>query len=136
MPKRPPTIGPAEPIERSRPAQGVAPTESASAVDGPAAVTAKSAIEAAQAPQAVSLVSAVGAASGADRVGSIADRLRRGMLSPSQAVEELIEDAVRRNLPGMAMDSRLSQELRAMLLSYAKDDPYLTSRISRLGILR
>ena len=31
---------------------------------------------------------------------------------------------------------KLSQELRALLLAYAKDDPYLASRIGRLGIQR
>ena len=59
-----------------------------------------------------------------------------GVLSPAQAVEELVEDAVKKNLPGLEADSKLSQELRSLLLAYAKDDPYLASRISRLGIQR
>jgi hypothetical protein len=75
-------------------------------------------------------------AGAADRVASIADRLRRGQLSPGQAVEELIADAVQSNLAGLAADSPLSQELRTLLSAFAKDDPYLASQINRLGIHR
>jgi hypothetical protein len=96
-------------------------------------------VKAAAATEAVAKTAPVGNVARvevADRVQSIADRLRRGVLTPSQAVEELIEDAVQRNLPGLSGDSALLQELRALLSAYAKDDPYLQSRINRLGIHR
>lgn len=78
-------------------------------------------------------VSAVGKSVAADRVASIADRLRRGVLTPAQAVEELIEDTVRASLPGLTSSSPLTQKLREILQSYAKDDPYLFAKVRRLS---
>jgi hypothetical protein len=99
-------------------------------------VAGATATEAATAVPGVTAVAPLSPALSADRVQSIAERLRRGALTPSQAVEELIEDAVQRNLPGLPSDSPLSRELRALLSAHAVDDPYLASRISRLGIHR
>lgn len=145
MAQRPPSNGPGGPVSaasgldavgKTGATSGVKPTEAAAPIASTTGVAATSATAAPQAAQAVHPVAAALRAVGADQVQSIADRLRRGVLSPSQAVEELIEDAVQRNLPGLGPDSALTQELRALLVAYAKDDPYLTSRISRLGIHR
>jgi hypothetical protein len=121
---------PTEPVGKARPVSEVAP---AAPVDS---VAKTAAAEPVQKAAAVAAVERTAPAAAADRVASIAERLRRGVLTPSQAVEELVEDAVQKNLPGLAADSKLSQELRQLLLAYAKDDPYLASRIGRLGIQR
>jgi hypothetical protein len=78
-------------------------------------------------------VAAVGKTVSADRVASIADRLRRGVITNTQAVEELIEDTIRTSLPGLTESSPLSQKLREILQSYAKDDPYLFAKVRRLS---
>ncbi len=78
-------------------------------------------------------IAGVGKALSTDRVASIADRLRRGVLTPAQAVEELIEDTVRASLPGLTASSPLRQKLREILQSYAKDDPYLFAKVRRLS---
>jgi hypothetical protein len=108
----------------------VAPADAIQGADEAAAVE-RAAAASAAAP--VSAATAVGRAAAADRIASIADRLRRGVLTPSQAVEELIEDTVKSSLPGTGPDSRLGQELRALLQSYIKDDPLLAAKIGRLG---
>lgn len=145
MAQRPPSNGPGGPVSaasgpasvgKTGAATGVRPTEAAAPIAPTGSVAQAAKAEAAQAAQAVNPVAAALRAASADQVQSIADRLRRGVLSPSQAVEELIEDAVQRNLPGLGPDSALTQELRALLVAYAKDDPYLASRIGRLGIHR
>ena len=134
----PPGQTPAGPeaIGKARPVGKVAETAPVDAASGVDAVEKTSAAEKVAPASKVAGVEKTAPAAAADRVHSIADRLRRGTLSPSQAVEELIEDAVQRNLPGLEANSKLSQELRALLLAYAKDDPYLASRITRLGMQR
>lgn len=149
MAHRPPSSGPhlgrtdaatgAQPVGKARAASGVAPAAAAEPVGRARSVEAADNVKAAAATaaaQPVAGVPSLARTAAPDRVHGIADRLRRGVLTPSQAVEELIEDAVQRNLPGLQADSPLTQELRTLLLSYAKDDPYLASRISRLGIQR
>lgn len=129
-PAGPDAIGKARPVGK---VAAAAAADAVSEVDRVEQTTAAAPVD----PLAkVAAVEKTAAAAPADRVASIADRLRRGTLSASQAVEELVEDAVARNLPGLEPDSKLSQELRALLRAYAKDDPYLASRISRLGIQR
>ncbi len=121
------------------------------AVSKPSAVTASTKVESAQAVrsvegservQAVSEAAPVDAAAAisaaqkvmsSDRVQGIIDKLRRGAIAPSQAVQELIDDVVQRSLPGVSPDSPLVAQLRSLLQAYAKDDPYLASRIERLG---
>ena len=82
----------------------------------------------------VSAAAAVRGTAAASRIADIADRLRRGALTPSQAVEELINDTVKSSLPGVGPDSRLGEELRALLSAYVKDDPLLAAKIGRLGV--
>ena len=82
----------------------------------------------------VSAAAAVRSTAAAGRIADIAERLRRGTLTPSQAVEELIADTVKSSLPGVGPDSRLGEELRALLSAYVKDDPLLTAKIGRLGV--
>jgi parvulin-like peptidyl-prolyl isomerase len=126
----------ADAIAKARPVGQVAP---AAAVDPASRVDSveKAAAAVAVSPAApVAGVEKTAPAAAADRIRSIAERLRQGSLSPDQTVEELVEDAVQRSLPGLESGSKLSQELRALLLAYAKDDPYLASRIGRLGIQR
>lgn len=133
------TIGRAEPVGKPQAGSGVAPTPAVSQVSRTEAVQPKDAVAGVAAAESVSAVRKVAAnerVAASDRVQDIAERLRRGLLAPSQAVEELIEDAVQRNLPGLTADSALAQELRELLAAYAKDDPYLANRISRLDIKR
>lgn len=90
-------------------------------------------VAAAASVDAAGAVAAAQRVAGSDRVQGIIDRLRRGAISPNQAVQELIDDVVERSLPGVSPDSPLVAQLRNLLSAYAKDDPYLASRIERLG---
>jgi hypothetical protein len=108
-------VDPAARVEKTAAAAEVRATERAAAVAGPAAV------------------GAVAPSLAADRVGGIADRLRRGVITPQQAVEELIDEAVHSNLPGVPADSRLVEELRALLSSYAQNDPFLLQQVKSLA---
>ena len=121
------SIGKAGPVVASsavEAAQGVASVDAAAGVAG---VTAASAVD------ATSAVSAAQKIAGSDRVQSVIDKLRRGAMTPAQAVQELIDDVVQRSLPGASPDSPLVKQLRSLLQAYAKDDPYLASRIEGLG---
>lgn len=108
-------------VEPAAAVRAVEGSERVDAVSGAAPVDAAGAISAAQ------------RVLGSDRVQGIIDKLRRGAISPNQAVQELIDDVVERSLPGVSPDSPLVGQLRAMLSAYAKDDPYLAGRIERLG---
>src|SRR5690349_17615380 len=109
-----------DPAARSHGTAAVTPAAEVSRVDQ--TVAAEQVAAAAQAAP-VSAPAAVGRAVAADRIASIADRLRRGLLTPNQAVEELIADTVKHSLPGVAIDSRLGEELRTLLNAYVKEDP-------------
>ncbi|HND11236.1 MAG TPA: hypothetical protein PKL17_14660 [Pseudomonadota bacterium] len=127
---------PSEPQKGIGAADKAQPTGKAAPVTRATSVEGSSEVEAAKqaAPVgALSAATAVGKAVSADRVASIADRLRRGVLTPAQAVEELIEDTVRTSLPGLTASSPLRQKLREILQSYAKDDPYLFAKVRRLS---
>lgn len=130
---------PAEPVARTRAASATAPASAVDAakpvasVEAAAAARAAEQVERAASVGAVAPAAAVSRAAPADLIKNVAERLRRGQLTPAQAVEELIEDAVRLNLPGVSDDSPLRQELRALLKSYAKDDPFLFTRTKGLG---
>lgn len=114
-----PTGGGAPPVDRSSEATG--PT----ATDG---------IAGAAAPTEVTSTAATGSASGADPVSDVARRLRDGEISPREAVELLIDDAVKRQV-GQAIGSRarLAGELKDLLRRYTETDPYLASKVRRLG---
>jgi hypothetical protein len=119
-----------DPAARSHGTAAVTPAAEVSRVDQTAAAeqvapTGKAAPVNATAP--------VGRAIATDRIANIADRLRRGLLTPNQAVEELIADTVKQSLPGVAIDSRLGEELRNLLNAYVKEDPLLAAKIGRLG---
>lgn len=68
-----------------------------------------------------------------DPVSQVAARLRAGEIDVDQAIELLIDDAVRRQV-GLATESarELEQRLRDLLRSYAAQDPFLAARIRRL----
>jgi molybdenum-dependent DNA-binding transcriptional regulator ModE len=68
-------------------------------------------------------------------VGRVADRLRAGAITVDQAVEELIDDAVTRQV-GAATQGRaeLEERLRELLRQYAATDPQLTAHIRRLTL--
>lgn len=64
----------------------------------------------------------------------VAARLRAGELTPMQAVEILIDDALQRQLgPFTEAHTALAVELKLLLLEQARSDPYLTSKMKRLG---
>ncbi len=121
---------PAKGIGATEKAQPLAPTESAQKVSS---VESAAQMQAAAKVSALSSVAGVSKSLASDRVASIADRLRRGVLTPTQAVEELIEDTVRSSLPGLTASSPLTQKLREILQSYAKEDPYLFAKVRRLS---
>lgn len=115
------SVAPSSAVEPTSAVGAVASSERVEAVAGAAPVDAAAAVSAAQRVLA------------SDRVQGIIDGLRRGTISPNQAVQELIDDVVQRSLPGVSPDSPLVAQLRTLLSAYAKDDPYLASRIERLG---
>lgn len=74
------------------------------------------------------------ASPGGDLVDEVAARLRAGELTPMQAVEILIDDALQRQLgPFSEAHTELAAELKLLLLEQAKSDPYLSAKMKRLG---
>ena len=71
---------------------------------------------------------------GADPIADIARRLKAGELSPAEAVELLIDDVVARQAGAVLGDRRaLADELKDLLRRQTETDPYLASRVRRLG---
>jgi hypothetical protein len=73
----------------------------------------------------------------ADAVAEAARRLRAGEISAAQAIELLIDDAVRRRTPegagSAAASAALAERLRQMLRRHAESDPFLLEKRKRLG---
>ncbi|HRI54396.1 MAG TPA: hypothetical protein PLW65_29860 [Pseudomonadota bacterium] len=134
MATKPPPLGKAPAIDPAARAHGPTAVTPAAEVARLDQATATAAVAATTETAPVKAAGAVGRAAGADRIANIADRLRRGLLTPNQAVEELIADTVKHSLPGVAIDSRLGDELRALLNAYVKEDPLLAAKIGRLGV--
>lgn len=102
-----PEVGEAAPTGGAAPA---APVERAAAVDASAA---------AEAP---------------DPIREIARRIRAGELSAGEAVELLIDEVVERRAGAVLGDRRaLAEELKELLRHQVQSDPYLASRVRRLG---
>ena len=73
-------------------------------------------------------------APGGALVDEVAARLRAGELTPIEAVEILIDDALQRQLgPFSEAHTALAAELKLLLLQQAQSDPYLSSKMKRLG---
>ena len=69
-----------------------------------------------------------------DLLDEVTARLRAGELTPMQAVEILIDDALQRQLgPFSQAHTALAAELKLLLLEQAQSDPYLSSKLKRLG---
>jgi hypothetical protein len=69
-----------------------------------------------------------------DLVDEVAARLRAGELTPLEAVEILIDDALQRQLgPFSEAHTELAAELKLLLLEQAQSDPYLSAKMKRLG---
>jgi hypothetical protein len=129
-----PPSGKASAIDPAARAQGPAAVTPAAEVSRVAQTAAAEQVTATAEAAPVGATAAVGRAASADRIANIADRLRRGLLTPNQAVEELIADTVKHSLPGVAVDSRLGEELRSLLNAYVQEDPQLAAKIGRLGV--
>jgi hypothetical protein len=69
-----------------------------------------------------------------DPVAQVAAQLRAGEITVDQAVEQLIDDAISRQLSHQAKD--LEPKLRELLRSYAESDPFLAARIRRLTLAK
>jgi hypothetical protein len=141
MANRPPSSGqPAgkgpgsiESVSKAGPVSASSAVDAVQAVGGVDATARIEGVQAAAAIDAAGAVAAAGKVAGSERVQAVIDKLRRGGMTPTQAVQELIDDVVQRSLPGASPDSPLVKQLRSLLQAYAKDDPYLASRIERLG---
>ncbi len=125
--------GSIESVSKAGPVAASSAVEAAQGVGGVDAAARVDAVAGAAAVDAAAAVAAAQKVAASDRVQGVIDKLRRGAMSPTQAVQELIDDVVQRSLPGASPDSPLVKQLRALLQAYAKDDPYLASRIERLG---
>lgn len=131
-----PSIGKVDSIDsagRSRATEQVGKATEAAAVAAVTKADKAAAAESASAVTATSAAPAVASTAAADAIADIAARLRSGTLTASQAVEALIQDAVAKNLPGVAPGSKLAEQLRSLLAAYADADPYLAARIKGLG---
>ena len=129
-----PPSGKASAIDPAARAHGTAAVTPAAEVSRVAQTAAAEQVAATAKAAPVSASVAVGRTAAADRIANIADRLRRGVLTPNQAVEELIADTVKHSLPGVAIDSRLGDELHRLLNAYVLEDPLLAAKIGRLGV--
>ena len=78
-------------------------------------------------------VPAVQSAAGGDTVSEVAAALRAGSLTPRQAVDRLVESAIQTMGAGLPEAART--ELRGRLESLLAEDPYLTDKTRRLGVV-
>ncbi len=67
----------------------------------------------------------------ADALAEVTAKLRAGEISAEQAVERLIDDAIRRQV-GRSVNSAVEPELREMLRGYAARDPFLVEKLRKL----
>lgn len=96
--------------------------------------TAPAPTTAVQPGNAVGEISAAGAITPHDVIAYVANRLRGGEMTPREAVELLIDDAVQRQVGGVTAEhAALANELKELLRRYTETDPYLASRVRRLG---
>jgi hypothetical protein len=110
---------------------GAPPVDPAAETTGPAAA---SGIEGAGSVGEVAQAAGARAAGATDPVADIARRLGAGEISPQEAVELLIDDAVRRQVGQATADrERLAGELKELLRRFTETDPYLASKVRRLG---
>jgi len=83
---------------------------------------------------AVGAPAPVGAARGADAIGEVARRLKAGEITAADAVALLIDEVVERQTGPLPGDHRaIADELKAILRAQLESDPYLASRVRRLG---
>ena len=128
------------------PTNGAPPVDG---VDGPNEVDAVAETESTAPSSQVNGSAAVGqagAAGATDAVGQVAAQLRAGQITVDQAVERLIDDAVKRQLGSLGPlglsgkngeDARdLEPRLRELLRSYAESDPFLAARIRKLTLAK
>jgi hypothetical protein len=109
-------------------ADAAARTEAADAVDGVSKVDAGAPVDRA-AP-----VAATSSAKAADPITEVARRLRAGEITAQQALDLIIDDVVERQVGRAVADRRaLAAELRALLARQTEIDPYLASKMRRLG---
>ena len=110
--------------------------------DGPPPVAHVDETAPAAAPDSVAEARATEAVRGAaptgesDAVAEVSRRLRAGEITAQQAVEMLVDDVVARHHShlGAAPDrDRIAGELKQLLRKHAENDPYLASKVRRLG---
>ena len=74
------------------------------------------------------------ATSPTDPVGDVARRLRAGEISARDALELLIDDVIARQVGRAVGDKQaLAADLKELLRHHAENDPYLASKMRRLG---
>ncbi len=134
-----------DPVSRAEGVRAKQPVPSADKVSGVAQVaqaTQAAAVGKVRGAEPVRKAAAVGRAAPVEAtprselVKEIAGKLRRGEITASQAVEDLIDDAVRCHLDGFSSDDPFGEELRATLHSYMAHDPLLSARVRKLSKTR
>jgi 3-methyladenine DNA glycosylase/8-oxoguanine DNA glycosylase len=78
-----------------------------------------------------------GSVAPSDAVGKVAAQLRAGEITVDQAVELLIDDAVKRQMGRFLVGrEELEDELRELLRQYASSDPFLAAKIRQLTVAK
>lgn len=154
---RHPSSATGAPKDRVTPAEGtsatknVAPVAPAEAPNAPAAVhrvgaaapvdrtSAADRVARVEGAGEVAPVNPVAPAALPQAVAAVAARLRRGEITAPQAVDLLIDDAIRgtlADLPAGPGADKVVEELRALLQDYSRDNPLLAARVRRLTTIR
>jgi hypothetical protein len=116
------------------PTNGAPPVEGVEAPDEVGEIADVGATDAAAPVSGTAPASGTGAI---DPVGQVAAQLRAGKITVDQAVEQLIDDAIGRQLsPHHKEAKELERKLRELLRSYAESDPFLAARIRRLTVAK
>ena len=123
---KPPGDGPPPIFEsgETAPAAPVAPTEQTRAAESTKSIS------------GVAPASAASGAAAADPVLDVSRRLRAGEITAQQALELLIDGVVARHVQagGQSGDrERLAGDLKQLLQKHAESDPYLASKVRRMG---
>lgn len=121
-------------IKNSGRAGGTPPIDDAEETQKAESATPTSSLDRSRATSSIGSTGAVHDPRAASLASDVTRRLRAGEITPREAVELLIDDAVGRQVGRLTADrATLAAELKELLRRYTETDPYLASRVRRLG---